>query len=56
MQSEIRDVEDRNDCARARTLPSRYRERVGEDADAVSFLDGIAKSLQVRELMAKYSH
>ncbi len=55
MRSEIRDVEDRNDYAGARALISRYRGRVGEDADAVSFLEEIAKSLDVRELMAKYS-
>ena len=55
MRTDIQDAANRNDYAAARALISRFRERVGDDSDAVSYLDEYSKRLDVAELMGKYS-
>jgi hypothetical protein len=55
MRSEIDSAEDKNDFAGARAVIVRYRERVGEDADTATYLTDLEKSLQLRELLAKYN-
>jgi len=54
MKSELQEAADKDDYAGARAVIARYRERVGSDADATSYLDEVAKSLEIGELVAKY--
>ncbi len=55
MSSELQDAVSKKDFAAARGVITGYRERIGDDADAAAYLDDVTKSLEVPELMAKYS-
>ena len=54
MNSDIQSAADKNDFAGARAALDRYRERLGKDDDAASYLVQVDKSLQLRELLAQY--
>jgi tetratricopeptide (TPR) repeat protein len=55
MNSEIQTAADKDNYAGARAALDRYRVRLGKDEDAASYLEQVDNSLQLRELMAKYT-
>jgi hypothetical protein len=55
MNAEVRTAADKSDFAGAHAVLSRYREQIGENSDYASYLEKLENSLQVQELMSKYT-
>jgi hypothetical protein len=55
MRAEIETAQEKQDFTAARDAVARYRERVGKDPDAGSYLDKLDAGLQLTELTAQYN-
>lgn len=55
MKSDVEDALNKNDYAGARAAITRYRERIGDDANAASYLEEVTNGVDVGELVSKYN-